>query len=59
MSVLEAVGILWVLLTSIAGHLMFALLAWAGAKAIVGYIRELEGQQQSHKPEIIRKVTGG
>jgi hypothetical protein len=58
MSLLETVGIMWVLLTSIAGHILFASLAWIGARTIIEYVHGLENNQQAHKPEVIRRMGG-
>ena len=59
MSLLQTVGIFWVLVTSVAGHIMFAALAFAGARAIRDYIRDLEEHAQMHKPEVVRRATSG
>jgi len=59
MNALETVGILWVLLTSIAGHIVFAALVLVGAKAVIDYIRGLEEREQAHRPEVVRRATGG
>lgn len=58
MSALEVVGISWVLLTSIAGHLVFATLAFVGTRSVIEYVRDLEARAQP-KPEVVRRVSGG